>query len=132
MTSSPLVKKLLIRAGQRLAILNAPEGYSELLGELPAGVKPLDSVQGSLDFVQVFVKTSSEVNTLIPGILKSLKRDGLLWVCYPKRGAGVETDLNRDILWKATEKFGLRPVSLVAVNKTWSAMRLRPADLVGK
>jgi hypothetical protein len=36
------------------------------------------------------------------------------------------------VLWKATEKNGLVGVTLVAIDDTWSAMRFRPPDRVGR
>lgn len=124
--------KLLIKPGFKCAVLNAPPGYLEELGPLPPGAGLVTGKQAPLDFVQVFVKNLKEVERDMPGAVKSLKNDGLLWVCYPKGGAKSGTDLNRDILWAAMKKYGLAGVSLVSIDSTWSAMRFRPADKVGK
>jgi hypothetical protein len=56
--------------------------------------------------------------------------DGLLWVAYPKGGAKIKTDVNRDRLWDALTGTGWRPVRQVALDDVWSAMRFRPADRV--
>jgi hypothetical protein len=60
-------------------------------------------------------------------VKRSLKSDGLLWICYPKGSSKMKTDLNRDILWGQMEKFGLAGVSLVSVDEVWSDMRFRPS-----
>ena len=82
--------------------------------------------------VLVFVTQLSEVEALFTTALKDLRADGLLWVAYPKGASGFQTDINRDKLGAAVESSGWRPVRQVALDLTWSAMRFRPADQVGK
>ena len=125
-----LAKKLLLKAGHRAAILNPPAGYQ--LGPLPANVTVANTLEEPLDFVQVFVRSGKEVEALIPAVMRVLKPDGLLWVSYPKGSSGVDTDLNRDMLWKMMQKFGLAGIAMVLLDSVWSAMRLRPAERVGK
>ena len=132
MANPLLIKKLLIKPGMRMAVLNAPAGYLETLGPLPEGVQLADGPVGTLDFVQVFVRDSGEYESLGPVALRAVKPDGLLWICYPKKSAGVESDLDRDVFWTLLEPAGLRPVAQVAVDEVWSALRFRPADKVKK
>ena len=68
----------------------------------------------------------------MPTALDAVVFDGLLWVSYPKGSSGVETDLNRDILWEKLLSKGIRPVTQVSIDKVWSAIRFRPTDQVGK
>jgi hypothetical protein len=129
-----LAKKLLIKPGRRLALLNAPPDYRAELGPLPDGVTVVDRADGApagCDIVQLFVKDLAEVAHLTPEAERALKPGGILWICYPKGSSKVKTDLNRDILWEALSSRGLSPVSLVSVNTVWSAMRFRPSDQVG-
>jgi hypothetical protein len=129
LADNPISGKLLIKTGYRIAVLNAPSDYA--IGELPPGVKRLTRLEAPLDLVQLFVKAVQELENEIPGILAALKKDGLLWICYPKGGSKIKTDLNRDILRQALVKFGLAGVSLISLDQTWSAMRFGPADRVG-
>lgn len=131
MTSNALLKKLLIKPGQRLIILNPPAGYWDELGSLPADVDVATQPEGHFDLVQLFVKDSAELSQWSSIALQIVKPHGILWITYPKGTAKVKTDLNRDILWKLMEPTGWRPVTLVAVNAIWSAMRFRPLALVG-
>lgn len=55
---------------------------------------------------------------------------GLLWLCYPKGGAKVDTDLTRDKGWETVKATGYDGLALVSLDETWSAMRFRPADKV--
>ena len=101
MPDSSLVKKLFIKPGYRAVILNAPEGYRELLGELPPGVKLEDKPEGSFDFIQVFVKSAAELEQYTPVAIKAVKPGGALWVSFPKKTSKIKTDINRDAGWDA-------------------------------
>lgn len=47
-------------------------------------------------------------------------------VAYPKAGQ-LDTDLNRDVLWKRLLKSDVQGVRQIALDSVWSAMRFRPA-----
>jgi hypothetical protein len=126
---TPLARKLQIKAGSRIALVNAPEGYAERLQPLPDGAEVVDLRPG-LDVVQVFAHDRAELER-VAGAFGSVRDGGLLWVCYPKGGRKAGTDLNRDLLWERMSQDGLAGVTLVAVDDAWSAMRFRPADQVG-
>jgi hypothetical protein len=132
MAKTPLSKRLRMQPGQRALILNAPVGYMEELGPLPDDIEFADSVEGECDFVHLFVKDSAEMERLGPVAVEAVKRDGLLWVSYPKRSSKVKTDLSRDKGWDILAQAGLRPVTQISVNEVWSALRWRPRELVGK
>jgi hypothetical protein len=132
MTTTALAKKLLVKPGHRVAVINAPAGYAELLRPLPEGAELVDPSGSPVDVVQVFLRDSAQLERDGPAAVKAMKPDGLLWACYPKGGKKAGTDLNRDILWDLMGKqSGLVGVTLIAVDDTWSAMRFRAADKVG-
>ncbi|HSR25839.1 MAG TPA: hypothetical protein VLW53_19965 [Candidatus Eisenbacteria bacterium] len=124
-----LTRKLQIKPGSKIALVNPPAGYAERLEPLPDDAEVVDLRPG-LDVVQVFARDRSELERAA-GALGSVRDGGLLWVCYPKGGRRAGTDLNRDLLWQELSKAGLAGVTLVAVDDTWSAMRFRPAGQVG-
>ena len=133
MANSPLIKKLLIKPGQRVVVLNPPAGYVEGLAPLPEGVEVSDQPAGGADAVHLFVKNREEFDRLAAVAIAAVKRDGLLWIAYPKGGKRAGTDVNRDILWAAiVEQYGWSGVAMVAIDDVWSAMRFRPADQVGR
>jgi hypothetical protein len=117
-------QKLNLKSGQVLALVNPPKGMIEALAaQLPEN--PLAAgVAGQADAVLVFLTMQVEAGALA-GIYANLKTGGLAWAAYPKGGSKVPTDLNRDILWKLVEPTGWRPVRMVALDETWSAMRFR-------
>jgi hypothetical protein len=130
MANPQLIKKLLIKPGMRLAIHNAPVGYLEDLGPLPEGAQLADEAEGALDFVQLFIKNRGEYERLGAAALRAVKPDGLLWICYPKKSSGVGSDLDREVVWRMLAPTGLRPVTQIAIDEVWSALRFRPAEKV--
>lgn len=132
MTTNPLTKKLQMKTGQRVLILNPPVGYRERLDPLPEGVELVESPERQCDFVQVFVKNIEDLQKFLPLATQAVKHDALLWIAYPKGGAKAGTDLNRDILWNAVSQHNLSGVTLVSLDEVWSAMRFRPSERVGQ
>jgi hypothetical protein len=62
--------------------------------------------------------------------ITAVRPGGVFWVAYPKGG---KSDLSRDEMWELLKPFLWRPVSQIAIDDTWSALRFRPAaDVKGK
>lgn len=126
MSDKTIAQKLLIKEGYKILILNAPAGYLASIGELPPKVSVLSRAEPNTDLVQVFIKSRKEMETQLPRLKESLRPGGLLWVTYPKGTSGVKTDINRDIIAEYARTIGMVGVAMVAVDDTWSALRLKP------
>jgi len=124
MVETPLTKKLMIKPGQRLLALNAPEGYLTTLGA-EATTEADPDAQGIFDFVQVFARNKADLDRFASAAIKALKPGGLLWFCYPKLTSKIKSDITRDTGWDVVQKAGMIGVSLIAIDETWSAMRFR-------
>jgi predicted CoA-binding protein len=123
---SSLVKKLLIKPGYSILLTNAPTGYREELGTLPDGAKIVEAPQHEVDMVQLFVSSKAELHQYAQQAIDAVKKEGLLWICYPKGSTKAKLDINRDILWNEMAPYHQTGVTLIAINATWSAMRFRP------
>jgi hypothetical protein len=132
MAQTSLMKKLRMQPGQRALILNQPSGYIDSLGDLPEGFELSEQPEGKYDFVHLFVTDSAEFDALISAATDAVEYDGLFWLSYPKKSSQVKTDLSRDVVWQMMADTGLRPVTQVSIDATWSALRFRPTDMVGK
>jgi hypothetical protein len=122
--TTALFKKLQIKPGMRIAVVQAPPEFEKLLAALPKGVERAKSVSGELDLIHTFATQKAAAVRDAPKLAKSLREGGILWVSYPK-GKKVETDLNRDILRVELEKHGLEAVAQVAIDELWSALRFK-------
>jgi len=123
---SPLAKKMKIRPGRRVAVVNASAGHLEQLGPLPSGVEIKEALQGTFDWAQVFAQNRKELETVLPRAVRALKPEGLLWLSFPKGTSNIQTDLTWDKGWDSLRNHDLKWANLISVDATWSAFALRP------
>ncbi|MGB8980591.1 MAG: hypothetical protein WCC12_01830 [Anaerolineales bacterium] len=123
MTDSPLSKKMKLKAGARAAVINAPANYVD---ELRHDTAMSPTLNGKFDWIQIFVKSKSELDAQAPKAAKALKPESLLWISFPKGTSRIQTDLTRDKGWEILQKLDLKWITLISVNEMWSAFALRP------
>ncbi len=124
-SKTPLVKKLGIKAGQSIAVVNAPKNFlAKELQPLPANVRIGTAQPGKhLDFIILFVDSAKALNKELPRLKEKLARDGIFWVSWPKKSSGLETDLSFDVVQQSGLKIGLVDVKICAVNDIWSGLK---------
>ena len=133
MAEGTIIKKLGIKPGYKVLILNAPPGYAKSLGALPDGATIAEGITppgGQFDLVQYFAHDKAEVDQNAQAVIHAVKMGGLLWFSYPKKTGKIKTDLSRDVGWDSVAKAGWIGVSLISIDDTWSSMRYRPASEV--
>ena len=132
MPGSALASKLGIRPGQRVVMINPPRGFVNELGELPEGVSLANRPSRQpADLVHLFVHDRAELDEEAPRAIRALGDDAILWIAYPKKTSGKSVDLTRDVGWDVLDQEGFRPVSQIAIDETWSALRFRRKEFVG-
>jgi predicted SnoaL-like aldol condensation-catalyzing enzyme len=123
-----IVKKLGLKPGMRALVLGAPSGYMNSLAPLPDRVEVSQSPGSAHQFVQFFAKNKSDIEKSAKKLLQSAAPGALVWITYPKKTSGVDSDLSREAVWAAMEGTGWRPVSQIAIDEVWSALRFRPTQ----
>ena len=88
---------------------------------MPDGVKPV--TRGALDFAMLFVRRASELKKGFPRLRDRLESNGVLWVAWPKKASGVETDLSDNIVRVIGLDLGLVDVKVCAVDEVWSGLK---------
>jgi hypothetical protein len=132
MSFQEVQKKIRLLPGVDALIVNAPPAYLELMSSVKFDIDPEETKQRKYDFVQVFGSERSMLEKLVDRYSVSGKYDCLFWICYPKGGGKIKSDLNRNIVWGIAQRVGMQCVSQVAIDETWSALRCRPAEMIGK
>ena len=122
-SGTPLVKKLGIKSGQRIIILNPPEGYESTLGVLPDGVEIATELTGIFDFIHFFTKERGELNARFPELKAALAMDGMLWVSWPKKASKIPTDLDENVIRNTGLANGLVDVKVAAIDERWSGLK---------
>jgi hypothetical protein len=125
-SGTPLLKKLGIKEGYRIAFLGAPKEYPKALGKLPPRVIQVAieaRSKADLDLVQLFVKNQAELKKQFPGSKERLRPAGSLWVSWPKRASRITTDLNENVIREFGLEIGLVDVKVCAVDDVWSGLK---------
>jgi hypothetical protein len=104
-SDTPLPKKLGIREGSRVLLVDPPRGF--VLEPLPPEAELVRRAGGSLDVVVLFATRRSELGRRLRALARSLDPTGRLWVAWPKKAAKVETDLTFDVVQQAGLSAGL-------------------------
>ncbi len=86
-SGTPLPRKLGIKAGARVALISAPDGFS--LGELPEDVTVRSQARGPLDVILAFFAERGALERRLPALAGVLDRAGGLWIAWPKRSSGI-------------------------------------------
>ncbi|HET7482711.1 MAG TPA: DUF3052 domain-containing protein [Actinomycetota bacterium] len=120
--STSLPKKLGIKEGARVALINSPTDPARLLGPLP-GVEIKIQARGTFDVIVLFATKISEVTKRFPTLARALEPNGRLWVAYPKKASGVTTDLTFDNVQRTGLDAGLVDNKSIAVDDTFSGVQ---------
>lgn len=80
----------------------------------------------------VFINNNKEYVEFLQKQLKNVSPDSVLWFAYPKGTSKIKTDINRDTIRVTGEEFNITTVTAISIDDTWSALRFRPIDKVGK
>jgi len=122
-SGTPLVKKLGIKEGSRVALVNAPDDFQVTLGELPDDVKLMKSSTKSLDLILFFVLSERILTRDFAKLAARLTSNGMIWIAWPKKSSGVATDLTFDRVQRIGLNAGLVDVKICAVDDIWSGLK---------
>ncbi len=131
MTASPLARKLRMKPGMRALVIAPPPGYLKSLAPVPEGLTISSKADGIYAFVQIFATNLAEIGRCLQTLAKHAGPQSLVWIAYPKKTSGVESDINRDVIREVMGKTGWDTVSIVAIDEVWSALRFRKTSEVG-
>jgi hypothetical protein len=120
-------ERLLVKPGARIVIMSPGWDGAALVGSLPDAATIVHAGEPA-DVVIAFVSNEAELRASLPAAAAAASGDRLLWLAYPKLSSGMATNLSRDVITPLTDELsGLTGVAIVAIDSTWSAMRLRPS-----
>ena len=122
-SGTPLVKKLGIKEGARVALVNAPDDFQAILGELPDDVKFMKSTTRSLDLILFFVLSERVLAKDFAKLAARLTSNGMIWIAWPKKSSGVTTDLTFEHVQRIGLDAGLVDVKICAIDDTWSGLK---------
>ena len=128
---TPLPKKLGIKSGSVVLLVNAPEGLEATLGELPKGAALREGGETPSDVTLWFTTSRAQ---LVQGISEMVERAdrGGLWIIWPKKSSGVDSDLSQAAVREVAMAAGLVDFKVCSVDETWSGLRFAQKDARAK
>jgi hypothetical protein len=123
-SGTPLAKKLGIRAHARLFARAAPDNYGELLAPLPEGVHSVRRIDARTDLIHLFATRAAPLARALAAARRAMRMDAVIWVSWPKRLSGVDTDISENDVRALALPLGLVDVKVCAVDDTWSGLKL--------
>jgi len=123
-SGTPLSQKLGIKPGMILVAIDPPENYRKLLEPIPGGVNFATRPTGNTKFVHLFVKEHRVLQSHLQSLRHKVAEDAAVWVSWPKKSAGVPTDVTEDVIRSVALPLGLVDIKVCAVDGTWSGLKL--------
>lgn len=125
-SGTPLVRKLGLKHGMRIRLVNPPDNYWALLGESAASMDLDQIAEGNdqkADFIHLFVTDPEALRQAFAGARSSMRQDGMVWASWPKKSSGVPSEIGRSEVMAAGKEVGLVDIKVCAVDETWSALK---------
>ncbi len=82
------------------------------------------SAKSAFDCVIIFVRDEIELKEHLPKNQSKVRKDGKLWVTYPKKSGDIFSDLTRDSIWKYVNELKMNPNKIVSLDANWSMISL--------
>jgi hypothetical protein len=121
---TPLPQKLGIKPGLTLITINAPTNYRRLLGTISEDLTFSDRLKVGSSFVHVFITKRSELAKRLSVLRQKIVDTGTVWVSWPKRSAGIPTDVTENVVRAVALPLGFIDVKVCAIDETWSGLKL--------
>jgi hypothetical protein len=124
-SGTPLQRKLGIKPGMSIALLNAPPDIDTVLGELPDGVTISRRLIGHRDLVLIFITRQVDLASRLASLTAAIAPNGMIWVAWPKRASKIDTDMTEDVIRDIVlPSSGLVDVKVCAIDQVWSGLKL--------
>ncbi len=123
-SGTPLVKKLGIKAGHRVALVHEPPGLRPLLVDLPDDVELDADVADRPDVVVAFFTQADQLRSEIGRLEQAIHPDRVLWLAWPKKAAKVDTDVTDQVVRSSALATRLVDVKVCAISEVWSGLKV--------
>jgi len=123
-SGTPLAKKLGLKPRSIVHVAGAPPGFRKLLAPVPPGVTFVARPSAATDIIHVFVTSRKRLDDALRQFLRTMRSDATVWVSWPKKSAGVATDVTEDVIRAVALPLGLVDVKVCAIDDTWSGLKV--------
>lgn len=123
-SGTPLQKKLGIKSGYTILLVNEPDNYFDLIGDLPEESQLVRADHPDpIDFIHVFCEDEQSLLNCFPPLKDKLTKNGILWVSWIKKSSKLGTDISGNEVRSLGLHIGLVDVKVCAVDEDWSGLK---------
>ena len=125
MPEKSAAQKMMIKPGDTLAFVGAPEGYPSTLGELPEPTTILYEPSLAADVTLLFAHSKTDLETQTARLKPSIREGAVLWVAFRKGTAKPTPDFNRDEVLRSARAEGFHNLILISLDTDWAAFKFK-------
>jgi hypothetical protein len=123
-SGTPLAKKLGIKEGMKVELVDAPNEFPVLLRSLPESVMITSTPSDDVDILHLFTNSRDSLYRGLAEAKHRIKQNGAIWVSWHKKAAKLPTEITEDTIREAALPLGLVDVKVCAVDEKWSGLKL--------
>ena len=122
-SGTPLAKKLGIKDGFKIKIINAPDYYFGLFTDLPSNLSIIEDSSDKVNFIHFFADNTADLLERMKHLRNDIFQDGIIWISWPKKASKVETDLDGNLVRDIGLNNGLVDIKVCAIDTVWSGLK---------
>jgi hypothetical protein len=123
-SQTPLAKKIGIKEGFNIRLVNQPDYYFNLFVDFPENVAIKTEKKSKKNLIHFFTKDASELNDHILQLKNEIELNGMIWISWPKKASKIQTDITEDFVRHLALKNGLVDIKVCAIDEIWSGLKL--------
>lgn len=123
-SGTPLPRKLGLKAGGRILLVDPPADAAGLLDPWPEGAQRVESLDAQVDLVWLFATRRELLGERLASLRDRIRADAAIWVSWPKKASKVPTDISEDLIRELCLPLGLVDIKVCAVDAIWSGLKL--------
>ena len=123
-SGTPLIKKLGLKPGMTVQVIDAPRPYERFVDALPADLRFVSRAGAGTQLVHLFVRDAARLQKLLVSLRERLPSAAVVWVSWPKKSSGVASDVDENAVRRIALPLGFVDIKVCAIDATWSGLKL--------
>ena len=123
-SGTPLARKLGIKEGFKIRLVDQPDYYFDLFTDLPETLTILKDKKTKKNLIHYFTKSAAALHKDIVALRNEIEPNGMIWISWPKKASKITTDITEDTIRELALKNGLVDIKVCAVDEVWSGLKL--------
>jgi hypothetical protein len=125
---TPISRKLGIKEGRRVLLMDPPVGFARRLDPLPPGASVATKAVSPMDVVILFASSRAVLGELFPRAKHTLAPRGHIWAAWPRKSSGFFTDLSQELVRSVGLAAGMTDDKILSLDEIWAALRFVEKD----